>query len=114
LTDTRDWAFESREGVSRVGRPSKYSEEFRRGAVALVRDQKMSVAAAARDVGVHAETLRGWLRQDKVDRGEGAPGELTSAERDELRELRRRNRQLEEEKDILKKAAAFFAKETIR
>jgi transposase len=97
-----------------VGRPSKYSEEFRRGAVALVRDQKMSVAAAARDVGVHAETLRGWLRQDKVDRGEGAPGELTSAERDELRELRRRNRQLEEEKDILKKAAALFAKETIR
>ncbi len=97
-----------------MGRPRKYSEEFRRDAVALVRDSGQPVKKIARDLGVSPETLRGWVKQDRVDRGEGAPGELTSAEREELRELRRRNLELEREKEILKKAAAFFAKETMR
>jgi transposase len=95
-----------------VGRPSKYSAEFRRDAVALVRDGKLPVKQAARDLGMHPETLRCWVKQDKVDRGEGAPGALTSAEREELQRLRRRNRELEMEREILVKAAAFFAKET--
>ncbi len=97
-----------------MGRPSKYTEEFRRDAVALVRDSGEPVKKIARDLGVNPETLRTWVKQDKIDRGEGEPGELTSVEREELRALRKRNLELEREREILKKAAAFFAKETMR
>lgn len=97
-----------------MGRPSKYTEEFRRDAVALVRDSGEPVKKIARDLGVNPETLRTWVKQDKIDRGEGEPGELTSAEREELRALRKRNLELEREREILVKAAAFFAKETMR
>ena len=97
-----------------MGRPSKYTEEFWRDAVALVRDSGEPVKKIARDLGVNPETLCGWVKQDKIDRGEGAPGELTSAEREELVALRKRNLELEREREILKKAAAFFAKETMR
>lgn len=63
---------------------------------------------------MHPETLRGWVKQDKADRGVGAPGELTTVEREELRRLRQRVLVLEQERDILKKATAFFVKETTR
>ena len=101
-------------GVSLVGRPSKYSAEFRRYAVALVRDGNVAVKTAARDLGLHPETLRGWVKQDRIDRGEGAKGEVTSAEKVELQALRKRVLVLEQERDILKKATAFFVKETTR
>jgi transposase len=101
-------------GVSLVGRPSKYSAEFRRDAVALVRDSQVPVKTAARDLGMHPETLRVWVKQDRIDRGEGAAGELTSTEKAELAELRRRVVVLEQEREILKKATAFFVKETTR
>jgi transposase len=97
-----------------VGRPSKYSAEFRRDAVALVRDSQVPVKTAARDLGMHPETLRVWVKQDRIDRGEGAAGELTSTEKAELAELRRRVVVLEQEREILKKATAFFVKETTR
>jgi transposase len=97
-----------------VGRPSKYSAEFRRDAVALVRDGRVPVKTAARDLGLHPETLRGWVKQDRVDRGEGVAGELTSAEKAELQALRKRVLVLEQEREILKKATAFFVKETTR
>jgi transposase len=100
--------------VSLVGRPSKYSAEFRRDAVALVRDSQVPVKTAARDLGMHPETLRVWVKQDRIDRGEGAAGELTSTEKAELAELRRRVVVLEQEREILKKATAFFVKETTR
>ncbi len=98
--------------MSFVGRPSKYSEEFRRDAVALVRDSGRPVKQVARELGVNPETLRGGVKRDRIDRGEGAPGELTTAEREELRALRRGVRVLREEREILKKAAAFFARKT--
>jgi transposase len=86
-----------------------YPEEFRREAVGLIRSGQRSLAEASKSLGVSQQTLRNWLRQADVDAGvaEGVTGE----EREELRRLRREVRVLREEREILKKAAAFFAKE---
>ena len=95
-------------------RLQRYATEFKRDAVALVRTSNESLKKIARDLGVNPETLRGWVKQDKIDRGEGPPGALTTEERQELARLRRENVQLRMEREILKKAAAFFAQETTR
>jgi transposase len=94
-----------------VGRPSKYSPEFKRDAVALVRTTGRPINQVARELGLSHETLRNWVKQDRVDRGHGQPGELTTTEREELRTLRRRVADLEAEREILRRAAAYFAKE---
>ena len=86
-----------------------YPEEFCREAVALIRSGQRSLAEASRSLGVSQQTLRHWLKQADVDAGV-AEG-LTGEEREELRRLRRENRVLREEREILKKAAAFFVKE---
>ena len=100
--------------MSQVGRPSKYSEEFRADAVALVLTTQISIAQAGRDLGVNPETLRNWVKQAKIDRGEGPAGALSSSEREEFTRLRRRVLELEQERSILLKATVFFAKETTR
>ncbi|MFE4337371.1 transposase, partial [Streptomyces sp. NPDC056831] len=87
----------------------RYSAEYRRDAIALVRSSGRTVTEVARELGVSPESLRNWVRRDQVDRGEGAPGELTSAEREELKRLRRQNREQQQTIEILKKATAFFA-----
>ena len=87
-----------------------YPEEFRREAVELVRGGR-SIPDVASSLGVSAPSLRTWVRQEQLDRRERDDG-LTSVEREELRELRRRVRRLEQERDILKRATALFARET--
>jgi transposase len=87
-----------------------YPEEFRREAVGLV-GQGRSIPDVASSLGVSQQTLRNWSKREQADRGERADT-LTGAERDELRELRKRVRRLEQERDILKHATAFFARET--
>jgi transposase len=86
-----------------------YPEEFRREAVALIRSGQRSLAEASKSLGVSRQTLRNWLKQEAVDAGQ-AEG-VTSEEREELRRLRREVRVLREEREILKKAMAFFVKE---
>jgi len=77
----------------------------------LVQKSGKPLAAIAKDLGVSEPTLRGWRKQVDLDSGKRSDG-LTTEERDEIRRLRREVRVLREERDILKKAAAFFAKET--
>ena len=89
-----------------------YPQEFRAEAVRLVREQGKPISEVARDLGVSGESLRLWVRQQEIDTGQRDG--LTTAERDELRRLRRENSLLREEREILKKAAAFFVRETDR
>jgi transposase len=88
-----------------------YPEQFRREAVALVRREGRSIRDVAESLGVSQQTLRNWVKQVQLDAGERDDG-LTSVEREELRALRKRVRRLEQEREILKQATAFFASET--
>jgi transposase len=86
--------------------------EFRREAVAMVRSGR-PVPEVAEALGVSQQSLRKWVKQTQLDRRERDDG-LTSSEREELRALRRENARLKQERDLLKRAAAFFAAETDR
>jgi transposase len=89
-----------------------YPAEFRRQAIALVqRNPDKSIPDLAQELGVSHQSLRNWLKQNDIDRGVCCDG-LTTAERQELAQLRRDNKRLAEEREILKKAAAFFAMES--
>ena len=87
----------------------RFTEEFKQQAVRLVLDEGKSVTAVARELDLTPSALGLWVKQAQADRTKGRTG-LTSAEREELTRLRRENRILQEEREILKKAAAFFAK----
>ncbi len=97
--------------MPRTHRP--YPAEFRAEAVRLARGSEKSIPVLAADLGVSSEALRHWLRQADADAGRAQPGELTTDEREELRRLRREVKVLQQEREILRKAAAFFAKETL-
>lgn len=89
----------------------RFTDEYKAEAVRLVREGGMAVSQAARDLDLTESSLRNWVKQAEADGGTGRPGAATSAEIEELRRLRRENRQLRMEREILKKATAFFAKE---
>jgi transposase len=89
-----------------------FTDDFKAGAVRLVLVEGKTVGAVARDLDLTESSLRKWVEQARADRGTGKPGALTTAEREELTRLRKENRVLQEEREILKKAAAFFAKQS--
>jgi len=90
-------------------RGKRYSKEFKAGAVKLVRESEMNLNQLAKQLGVSRRALELWVRQADIDEGRGPAGALTSAEREELRRLRREIRELRMVTEILKKAEAFFA-----
>lgn len=90
----------------------KFKPEYKAQLVRIVLETGKSVAEVAREHDVLPTSLYEWVERAKADAGVGRPETLTSAEREELQRLRRENRQLQMEREILKKATAFFAKET--
>jgi len=98
-----------------MGRHSKYPEEFRHESVQLVLTTDKSMADVARDLGINYKTLGNWVRaeQARQDR-DAAPGALSENERAELKRVKKENAELKVEREILRKAAAYFAKEAIR
>lgn len=89
----------------------KFTPEFKAEVVELCLRGDRSIGEVARDLDLSETGLRKWVKQAKIDAEAKGEGPLTSSEREELRRLRRENRQLLEDREILKKAAAFFAKE---
>ena len=90
----------------------RFSEEFKAGAVRLVLDEGKTAGAVARDLDLTESALRAWVARALADRTKGKSGGLTTVEREELVRLRKENRELRLERDTLKKATAFFAKES--
>ena len=88
-----------------------FSDEFKAEAVRLVLEEGKTVPQVAKDLDLTVTAFRNWVERARADQGKGKPGALTTEERQELAQLRKENRQLKMEREILKKAAAFFAKE---
>jgi transposase len=112
---TLDSGARALEEVSLMARPSKYTPEFRREALELIRSSGRTIAEVARSLGISDGTLGNWVKADREARERSAdPAALTESERDELRRLRKEVAELQLEREILRKAAAYFARETIR
>ena len=89
-----------------------FTPEFKAEAVRLCRVGDRSIPQVAKDLGLVETSLREWVQRADVDAGKGPPGALTTSEREELARLRKENKRLQMERDILKAAATFFAKES--
>ena len=89
----------------------EFDAQFRREAVRLAESGTMPIAEVARQLGVHVETLRNWRRDARQPRDDGEAATMVPSLEEENRRLRRENARLLEERDILKKATAFFAKD---
>jgi transposase len=96
-----------------VPAPRKYPDELRERAIREVRTSGRPIAHVAKDLGIHKEALRGWVRQAEADHGE-RDDRLTTAERDELKQLRKEDAELKRANEILKAASDFFAQELDR
>ena len=91
-------------------RRRKFSDEFKQDAVEIVRSSDRSIAEVARELGIYDSSLGNWVNQDRIDRGEREG--LSSDERQELSELRRENSRLRMERELLKRAVAFWVTES--
>jgi len=89
-----------------------FTDEFRAGAVSLVLEKGKTVSQVARDLDLTQSSLGKWVEQARADAGKGKRGTLTTEEKEELARLRKENRELRMERELLKKWAAFFAKES--
>ena len=89
----------------------QFTDEFMAGAVRLVLDEGKTIGAVARELDLTPSSLANWVRHAQADRTKGRTG-LTTAEREEIARLRKELRIVQEEREILKKAAAFFAKQS--
>jgi transposase-like protein len=89
-----------------------FTKAYKAEVVELVRKSGKSIGAIAKELDLTETAVRAWVRQAEVDAGRGPAGALTTEEREELTRLRRENQRLRMEKEILKKATAFFAKES--
>jgi transposase-like protein len=89
-----------------------FTEQFKADAVRLVKANDRGVGQVAKELDLTETALREWVKRDTINAGKGPPDALTTVEREELVRLRRDNKRLLMERDILKKAAAFFAKES--
>jgi len=89
-----------------------FSDQYKAEVVALVRGSGKSIGVISKELDLTESSLRAWVRQAEVDDGRGSEGALTTVEKEELRDLRKRVKTLEMEREILKKATAFFAKES--
>jgi transposase-like protein len=89
-----------------------FTAEYKAEVVGLFRSSGKSAGELARDLDLQESSVRAWIAQADVDAGKGPAGALTTAEREELTALKRENKTLRLEREILKKAAAFFAKES--
>jgi transposase len=98
-----------------MGTRRQFSREFKLEAVRLVKDRGVSVAQAARDLDVHENVLRKWMRETTADPQHALPGKkgVMKPGQAELERLKKENAKLRMERDILKKAAAYFAKESM-
>ncbi len=90
----------------------KFTAEYKAEVVKLVRESDKGIGQLSRELGLTESSVRNWVKQADVDEGRGPEGALTTDEKEELRRLRRDNKRLKMERDILKKATAFFAKES--
>jgi transposase len=97
------------EGKAKRKRRS-FTAEFKAEVVRKVQSSGKSPGQVARELDLTETAVRHWVKQALVDSGKGPPGALTTAEKEELAQLRKENRELREDREILKKAAAFFAK----
>ena len=88
----------------------KFSDEFKRDAVEIVRSSDRSIAEVARELGIYDSSLGNWVRQDQINRGEREG--LSSDEKARLRELERENARLRMERELLKRAVAFWVRES--
>jgi transposase len=89
----------------------RFDQEFREGAVRIVRETGRPIARVARELGINEGTLANWVAKDRRAQGEGA---LSENEREELERLRRENAELAMERDVLKRSAALWVKEAMR